>query len=562
MKKSKFIILLSSLLLMSCSSVNFITNSTGKTSSSNSSVTSSNSASSITSSEISSTSTDTSSSVSSSSETNSSVDSSSTSSGPKEGDIQIYALNDFHGACVASGNEAGILKVGSFFKQKGSEDNTLILNSGDMFQGSLLSNSNRGEFLTKVMNDIQFDCFTLGNHEFDWGVDVIKKNALLKDETANYSTPVLAANIYNYDIDTNTLGDYANLGEKYVIRTLENGIKVGIIGCIGIDQITSITSTYVDDLVFYNPVTVTKELSDELRTKQGCDVVILDLHADQDDVLSSGLTSTSSVSGKRYVDAVLCAHSHQGEKTMENGVPFVQAMCNGKAYSDITLHLSSDGTVTCNNYDYEYTSGISTSIDSNLQAYYDYYDGLVDADEYVGTLNGTLSKDGYSDTEVSTFVCDAISWGCKQNGNNYSIDYTMCNTSRAELSSGSVTLEDMFKALPFDNEIYIGMVKGSDLYNEMKYNNFTRLDTAALNKNSTYTVAIIDYLATHRNSYRKYDYFPSFTLTGSLTKNQTSWTYRNIAMDYFKSLGSINASDYSSSLPSHDVDQLFQSITL
>ena len=107
MKKSKFIILLSSLLLMSCSSVNFITNSTGKTSSSNSSVTSSNSA-------------------SSSSETNSSVDSSSTSSGPKEGDIQIYALNDFHGACVASGNEAGILKVGSFFKQKGSEDNTLI----------------------------------------------------------------------------------------------------------------------------------------------------------------------------------------------------------------------------------------------------------------------------------------------------------------------------------------------------------------------------------------------------------------------------------------------------
>ena len=138
----------------------------------------------------------------------------------------------------------------------------------------------------------------------------------------------------------------------------------------------------------------------------------------------------------------------------------------------------------------------------------------------------------------------------------------MCNTSRAELASGSVTLEDMFKALPFDNEIYIGTVKGSDLYNEMKYNNFTRLDTAALNKNSTYTVAIIDYLATHRNSYRKYDFFPSFTLTGSLTKNQTSWTYRNIAMDYFKSLGSINASDYSSSLPSHDMDQLFQSITL
>lgn len=51
-----------------------------------------------------------------------------------------------------------------------------------MFQGSIYSNSNYGEFLAKCMNNIGFDCFTLGNHEFDWGQKYIQKNRKLKDE--------------------------------------------------------------------------------------------------------------------------------------------------------------------------------------------------------------------------------------------------------------------------------------------------------------------------------------------------------------------------------------------
>ena len=87
-------------------------------------------------------------------------------------------MNDFHGAAVynKSSSELGILKQGTFFKQKGKEKNTLILNSGDMWQGSLESNYNHGELLTYAMNDIGFDCFTLGNHEFDWGAKYITSN--------------------------------------------------------------------------------------------------------------------------------------------------------------------------------------------------------------------------------------------------------------------------------------------------------------------------------------------------------------------------------------------------
>ena len=119
------------------------------------------------------------------------------------------------------------------------------------------------------MNEIEFDCFTLGNHEFDWGVSMIQNNQKRKGDNG-YQTPFLAANIYQYDMDSKEIGDYAQLGEKYTIKTLENGLKVGIIGVIGKDQITSISSQHVDDYIFLDPVPIIQDLSDELKTKKRC----------------------------------------------------------------------------------------------------------------------------------------------------------------------------------------------------------------------------------------------------------------------------------------------------
>ena len=107
--------------------------------------------------------------------------------------VKLYALNDFHGSVIEQttdyGVEQGILKYGTYFKNKGAEENTLILSSGDMWQGSLESNYNYGTMLTEIMNEAEFDAFTIGNHEFDWGVEKIIANRQLKDKDTNYQTP-------------------------------------------------------------------------------------------------------------------------------------------------------------------------------------------------------------------------------------------------------------------------------------------------------------------------------------------------------------------------------------
>lgn len=476
--------------------------------------------------------------------------------------VYFYALNDFHGACDVKNYEAGIVKVGSFFKEKGQEDNTLILNSGDMFQGSLVSSSNKGEFLTEVMNNIQFDAFSLGNHEFDWGQEYIKKNRELKDEKTGYKTPFLSSNIYKYDMNKKKVGEYASeLGDKYVTYTLANGLKVGIIGGIGARQITSITSSYVDDLSFEDPVGVTKTLSNKLRSEEKCDVVVLDIHAGQGDLLNTGLTSISASTHKRYVDAVFCAHTHQRENSIENGVPFVQGGCNGQAYAYVNLRVDKDGNVTCADYKTPYTSSIDVKADQEIVDLYNEYSRKYNGREFICRTDGRMSsRTRGSGTLLPDIATEAIAWAAQNKGNGFHIDYALCNQGRDDLASGEVTYNDLYKSLPFDNKVYVIEVSGQDLRKEIEYNSFTRLDKGVLKNSSKYTIAVIDYLAVHRNYRRNYDYFPSFRMLGTLTDNGNEYTYREMTRDYLSYLnardGKITVKDHANSLGIHNADSL------
>ena len=54
---------------------------------------------------------------------------------------------------------------------------TLLVDGGDAWQGTFISNANRGEAVTKAMNLMHYDALTVGNHEFDWGQDVLAQRA-------------------------------------------------------------------------------------------------------------------------------------------------------------------------------------------------------------------------------------------------------------------------------------------------------------------------------------------------------------------------------------------------
>ena len=134
--------------------------------------------------------------------------------------LQILSVNDFHGALVGAGKNPGAAKLAQYIKEAKAKnpDGTLILSAGDLFQGSADSNLMYGKPVVDSMNEIGFDAMAIGNHEFDWGIDV------LKARQAQSRFPYLAANI----VDRAT-GQLVGFAKPYVIIE-RAGLKVGIIG--------------------------------------------------------------------------------------------------------------------------------------------------------------------------------------------------------------------------------------------------------------------------------------------------------------------------------------------
>ena len=406
--------------------------------------------------------------------------------------VDFYAINDFHGAISFNANfeEPGLSRVATYLKEKkeAALDNSVILSSGDMWQGSYESYHNRGAVVTEAMNDIGFDAMTIGNHEFDWGTGDIFDNQDIAD------FPLLGANVMEYP-NTNVK---SSVGERFAI--IERGfLKIGVIGVIGQDQITSISSRIMQDLYFADPTPIVKSISQELRNEHNVDIVVLSIHAGQEEV-------HYSIPQGKYADAVFCSHTHQVETQVSYGVPFIQGGANGKYVSNIRLSYNYENGQVTHISSQNTTQGQLSllSPDSQVQSIIEQYGvaSNVDKNKVVGTLLDDL---GRYDTlpNIANYAA-----AMKADELGYDIDFAMTNLGRSDILSGNVTYGALFKGLPFDNYMYIVRATGRNIKSQSGYNYFYRVnDYSTLSNDAYYTIAIVDYVVLHQNIDKEYDYF-------------------------------------------------------
>ncbi|MCQ2087398.1 MAG: 5'-nucleotidase C-terminal domain-containing protein [Bacilli bacterium] len=473
------------------------------------------------------------------------------------GTFTVWSFNDFHGAVkeYSSDGHVGLAKFGTFLKQVSDEENTIIIDSGDTFQGSIESNHNNGAMITDVFNYAHVDVHTLGNHDFDWGEDKIENNkARVADD--GWRMTNLASNIYDYDFSSHTEGvlQQDRLGESYYIKTLENGVKIGVVGVIGADQITSICSPLVEDICFKNEIENVKTVSNKLKTELNCDFVIASVHGSAADTKGLGLTDVSPISGRKYVDYVVCGHSHQYEDYTENGVRYTQAQAYGERIFRATFTLL-DGELKQTDVGGLNYAGITAqvkTVDSNITnimaSYEKEYSSI--GGQVLGSGSGTFSKTN----QLPNLLCKAVYEEAKAEG--YDVDIACSNNARYDIrASGNITYSQFYEAFPFDNVIYIVKVTGSKNVAEVCYDgNYCYHDPSltSMSSSKTYTIAVIDYLLWHTNSNRYYDYFShsgsNMQILGTLKKDGNAYLYRDIAADYFKKQsGTVIASNYNSS---------------
>ncbi len=446
-----------------------------------------------------------------------------------EGEIKIYSFNDFHGAILETDDEPGLKAFASYYKEKSKEDNTLIFDQGDTWQGSLESNYCYGEIIQDVFNFANISLRTVGNHDFDWGLERLKEVTSRRlDE--DY-IPALAANVYDYENGVTGTTQQGQFGKEYATFLLENGIKVGVVGVIG--QLTSsICSNRIETVNFTSPLSKIKEMSDYLRVKKNCDIVIASTHNAVGYFYDKDLTSISPVSNKRYVDLVLGGHEHTRDYYEDHGVVFSQSDSNGKSSAITTLTYDFENDCLKEETDYQiversdyyyYSTNVDPTIDKMVDDYLETVESI--GDEVLSTHFSGY----YNTSRLATLMSEAIFE--KVRGLGIDVDYSVTNNARESFYGNVFTYRDLYRCFPFDNEIVLMEVSKDGNHEGYRPSKYGAVDP---NKD-IYNIAAIDYVALHQNSYREYDNYPdSVVRSRTMLKgqNDTMITYRDILREF------------------------------
>ncbi|MDO5523030.1 MAG: metallophosphoesterase [Bacteroidia bacterium] len=192
-------------------------------------------------------------------------------------------------------NKGGVIRRIKYINQVRKENkNVLLFDAGDFLQGTPYFNLFKGDVETEAMNLMRYDAVTLGNHEFDYGIDVLEK------VVRQAKFPIISS---NYDFSGTALN---NLIKPYSIIK-RDGIKIGIIG-IGIQPKGLVATDNYAGMKFLSPVETANELALKLKTTDKCDIVICLSHL--------GYTADKRLVEKtRNIDIIIGGHSHTNMKT-------------------------------------------------------------------------------------------------------------------------------------------------------------------------------------------------------------------------------------------------------
>lgn len=217
--------------------------------------------------------------------------------------ITILHTNDWHSRIepfpADGGRYAGMggaaVRAALIEKIRSEEKHVLLLDAGDIFQGTPYFNFFEGELEYKLMSRMGYDLATLGNHDFDNGIEGILKQ--LPHATFGFVN-------CNYDFSRTLLKD--KIRPYKVFK--KGGVRIGVLG-VGVELKGLVPDKLYGETVYLDPVVHANAVAKELRTKERCDLVICLSHLGyeyaNDKISDRKLAAQSS-----GIDVIIGGHTH------------------------------------------------------------------------------------------------------------------------------------------------------------------------------------------------------------------------------------------------------------
>jgi len=408
--------------------------------------------------------------------------------------IVILSTSDLHGHIYNwdffGNNEApqGLATAATLIKQERAADpNLILLDTGDTIQGTPLiyyyntQLSDETNPMAVVMNAMDYDAMTIGNHEYNYGQGVLDKFI------SEAEFPVLSANVRTSDG-----------GEKYTPYVIEdvNGVKVGILGLTTQGIPVWEKPENIEGLRFDDAVAVAQEYVPQMQEEGATVIVALahsGTHVEPADTRAEGAWETDHTTwvDKGYadvpdqnfiiklaeavpeIDVIFAGHAHATiPQSTINGVLIVEPYRWGRGVSKVTLTVDENGTVTAKTG--EYLSGEEVAPDPDILALAEPYQetalGYVNSE--IGAATGDFPgayEARWKDGPLSDFINTVQLQMADEAGYSADLSLAAIFNNEGQFKQGPITMADVYGIYQYDNTLYVIEVTGDILKRALEH---------------------------------------------------------------------------------------------
>ncbi len=396
-------------------------------------------------------------------------------------ELIVIHLNDVHGRAEEGKYDGmGYPKVASIlneYRQIFGKENVLYLDAGDNTHGTTFATLEKGESMINLSNEMKLDAMTLGNHDFNYGMEQLFK----LEDMADFK--FLTTNILTKD--------GKSFGSKYLIKKIR-GIKVGIFGLTTPETVYKANPQIVKNLIFADPIDTAKKVTEELK-KENVQFIIAVTHLGDDPATKYKWQSIGLAESVPEINLIIDGHSHTAlkDKTVVNGVTIVQTGEYNKnvgivkidfdklAYGEKAIYpllLSKDEVNSENDLSVkmELNEEFIAKDDKKIATLIFNIKGEQQKiiSEIIGKTPVLLEANREivrtSETNLGNLITDAM-----LEKSEADIAITSGGSIRSSIGIGNITIENIINVLPFGNYVIVKELTGKQVW-DMFENGFSK----------------------------------------------------------------------------------------
>ena len=382
---------------------------------------------------------------------------------------QIFSTNDTHGRLLPAaqswsngrplGGSAALAAYVERERAAAPECPLFVVSGGDIMQGTLISNLTDGRSTIEAMNEIGYDAAAIGNHEFDWGVDI------LIERVADAAFAMLGANIFLKGTDR-----HPDWIRPWAIVERE-GVRIGFIGLTTTSTPVVARPSLVADFDFRSLADALDRYIPVVRA-EGVDFVVAVMHEgafcriEPEGAACEGEALDALAATSERFDYAVTGHTHSRVETEIRGVPVIQSFANTTAYGLGRIDRSADGTVSARALGIRQAWADEIAPDPEVEELVASYRAEIAdlVDRIVVTLPEALPAPRDGDFPLGRIVADA-----QRHASGADIALMNNGGIRRPLPAGPVTFSDLFELQPFDNKLIRHTMSGTLLLRTLEH---------------------------------------------------------------------------------------------